>query len=57
MCLFPDENQQLFLGSHRFSEVTFFIGRETKTHILPAKNQRTKKSLTSASLATIILLE
>ena len=39
MCLFPEENQQPVLGGNRFSEgkVTIFIGRETKTHILPTK--------------------
>ena len=39
MCLFPEENQQPVLGGHRFfrRKVTMFIGRETKTHILPTK--------------------
>ena len=37
--VFAEENQQLVLGSHRFSEEkwTIYIGRETTTHILPTK--------------------
>ena len=39
MCLFPEENQQPVLGGNRFfrRKVANFIGRETKTHILPTK--------------------
>ena len=45
LCLFPEENQQPVLGGNRFSlrKVTIFIGRETKTHILPTKiNERNR---------------
>ena len=34
MCLFPEEHQQVTVF---IQKVTISIGRETKTHILPAK--------------------
>ena len=37
-CLFPDENQQPILGLAVFQgKAIIFIGRETRTHILPTK--------------------
>ena len=51
------ECQQPVLGGYRFSgeKVAIFIGRETKTHILPTEIN--EKSLRSAPLTIIILLE
>ena len=47
-----------YFGRSRFfrRKVTKFIGRETKTHILPTKMKR-KNSLRSALPTTIVLLE
>ena len=56
MCLFPEENQQPILGSHRFLKKSdIFIGRITKTHIFLLKVDE-NFSLRSAPLSIIFLL-
>ena len=51
MCLFPEENQQPVLGGNSFSrgQVTIFIWRETKTHILQTKINEKKFAKVSPS--------
>ena len=54
---FPRKINNPFCGVSVFpKKVTSFIGRETKTHILPTKINN-KKSIRSALLSIIILLE
>ena len=51
MCLFPEENQTTRFGWCSFfrGKVTIFIGRETKTHILPKKINEKKIAKVSPS--------
>ena len=58
MCLVPEDKSTTRFGWSAFfrRQVTIFIGRETKTHILPTKINE-KKSLRSVDLTIIILVE
>ena len=53
MCLFPEENQQPVLGSHRFSEEKWQFSLDVKQkYTFSDENRRKKKSLRSAHLTT-----
>ena len=57
MCLFPEENQQPVLGCNRFFRRKVTISLDVKQkHTFHRRNQR-KKSLRSAHLSIIVLLE